>query len=82
MSDPYLKYDIKCAIKAMEKTLPSSWNDPKAWGDLVTATVDLICELERSLSQTQLAMLMSIGAMAQRQFEAAQRSSDGGSRHE
>jgi hypothetical protein len=55
------------AIVAMEPDLNWSWDRPTVWTDIVDHIADLVVEMKGHLNLAQIAMLMSIGAMAQRQ---------------
>ena len=55
------------AIMAMEPDLNWSWDRPSVWTDIVDHIADLVVEMKGHLNLAQMAMLMSIGAMAHRQ---------------
>lgn len=54
-------------ITAMEPDLNWSWDRPSVWTDIVDHVANLVVELKGHLNLAQIAMLMSIGAMAHRQ---------------
>ncbi len=75
MADLETRVQVMRAIGAMEQEFPAAWSGPSMWADVVEQVADLICELQIHLSPVQLAVLMSVGAMAHRQCKA-ERSAD------
>lgn len=55
------------AIETMEGQLGETWAGASIWGEVVQQTAVLIVDLKDRINSPQLAMLMSIGALAHRQ---------------
>lgn len=65
-------------VRSMAAEMPDTWLSESSWADVVQKLTGLIYDLKGALDSQQLVILMSTGAMAFRQAQAAQLACDEG----
>lgn len=69
---------IVTSVRVMAQEMPATWLSESSWADVVQELTGVIYELKGALDPSQLTILMSAGAMAFRQAQAAQLVGDEG----
>lgn len=69
---------IVSSVRVMAQEMPATWLSESSWADAVQELTGVIYDLKDVLDSRQQAVLMSAGAMAFRQAQAAQLEGDEG----